>query len=109
MPKVVQTPFEFFYERAGHSAAQLLADAEARACSLGYTFSWSIDPDIDSSSFRPYTEKTYDLWCCLCRDPEGKPASSLGGIDFGADKEPWGDPYCRIVQAELALEALSSE
>jgi hypothetical protein len=38
------------------------------------------------------------------RDKAGKVVQSLGGVDFGRDGDPWGQPYARVVEAELALE-----
>ncbi len=110
----------FFYEHAGWSqspgeskhqgktrCAKALAKAEARATSNGYSFAWDIDPDSNSSDFsnrKPY----YDLWFCLCRDASGHIVASLYAIDFGAGGSPWGQPYRRVVEAELASEALSA-
>lgn len=112
-------PVEFFYEWAGYgytpgketpergrrNGAVALADAERRAAELGWSFEWEIDPHIDSSDFSDDPEP-WQLWCCCCRDEDGNVLSSLSGIDFGRDVEPWGQPYRRVVQAELALEAL---
>jgi hypothetical protein len=113
-----QTPEQFFYEHAGYSydpkketpkqgrqrGAKALARAEAKASRLGYSFEWEIDQISDSSDFsneRP----AYELYFCRMRDQKGQTLDTLGGIDFGRDGSPWGDPYRRVVEAELALEA----
>jgi hypothetical protein len=110
------TPAAFFWAHAGYSydpktqtpatgrreCAESLTRAESLASEAGYSFEWSIDPDTDSSSFR--NGKPYALWQCFMRDPAGKIAGSLGGIDFGRHGEPWGDNYRRVIQAELSSE-----
>lgn len=113
---------KFFFEWAGwgynpatetpqkgrEDGAYKLAAAEGHASQQGWSFEWSVDPDVDSSSFSKKRPR-WALWQCLCRNENGEPLSSLGGVDFGPDKEPWGDPYRRVVQAELALEGMSRE
>jgi hypothetical protein len=42
----------------------------------------------------------HPAWIATLYDPQGTLAASLGGIDA-----PEGDPYRRVVEAELALEA----
>jgi hypothetical protein len=39
-------------------------------------------------------------------DPEGTVVANLGGVDFGRDVEPWGNPYARVVEAELASDLI---
>lgn len=107
---------QFFYDNAGYSynpmketpeqgrerCAAHLASAEQMAHEQDCTYQWYID-DLDSRQFsskRPY----YKLWYCLMRDADRKVIGSLSGVDFGRDKEPWGDPYRRVVEAELASE-----
>lgn len=111
------TAYHFFLKNAGYShavnepaivgrrrCARELAAAEQRALSGSYTFDWNLDQDIDSSSFSDETP-AWSLWECLMRDADGTVVASLGGIDFGRDKDPWmGDPYKRVVEAELAME-----
>lgn len=61
-----------------------------------------------------YRPQSYHLWQCTAWQCEGDDMgaltyrASLGGIDFGRDGEPWGNPYRRVVEAELALEALDN-
>ncbi len=110
----------FFFEHAGYSypvdeqsregrtlyrviGAETLAEAERQAREQGYTFEWQLD-DLDSSEWDK-RKPAYEQWACLMYDAEHKVVQSLGGIDFGRDSpEPWGKPYKRVVEAELALE-----
>ena len=113
-----QTDAQFFYDKSGYSydpaketkeqgrkrGARRLANAEAWASQTGVSFEWEQD-DITNEEFsnsRPF----YYLWRVLARDASGKVVSSLCGVDFGRDQEPWGQPYKRVVEAELALEAM---
>ena len=109
----------FFYEHAGYSykpgeetpeqgrerGAKALAAAEHFASENGYSFNWLIDPEIDSSDYSD-EDPAWELWGCIMRDEQGEVRQSLWAIDFGRDKEPWGEPYRRVVEAELALEEM---
>lgn len=109
----------FFYEWAGSSYmpgketeaegrlrnAQEHATAEALARGLGFAFNWTIDPNGDSREFAK--GKRYDLWECVAYNGDGDAVGALCGIDFGRNEAPWGDPYRRVVEAELAMDALS--
>jgi hypothetical protein len=113
-----QTPTEFFHEHAGYSydpkteteaegrerCARELAKAESFAESVGWSCEWEID-DIDSSEFDDSPEP-WALWRARLVDRNGETLDSLGGVDFGRDREPWGDAYARVVFAELASEAM---
>lgn len=115
----IPSPAEFFYAHAGSSydprtetpeqgrarCAERLAQAEREGSDRGFSFEWGID-DIDSSEFEDREDAPHALWECICRDVEGKLIGSLGGVDFGEGGEPWGDPYRRVVEAEIALAAL---
>lgn len=110
--------FAFFYEHAGFSwnpktetkedgrkrCAETLVKAERDAASLGFGFEWSVD-DCDSSEWSDDPEP-WAQWVCVCKDENGNVLASLCGIDFGRDGDPWGDPYARVVEAELASEAI---
>lgn len=114
------SPYRFFYAHAGYSyrpgfetwqagkarCAKALASAEAWA--LGrYSFEWELDSEIDSSDFSDELPP-WSLWVCLMRDTEtGRVVQSLHGIDFGRDGEPWGEPYRRVVEAELSCQEQS--
>jgi hypothetical protein len=111
-----QTAIEFFMEHAGYSydpaketkeqgresCARELAAAESWAAARGYSFEWSVS-DIDSSDFSDETP-AWRLWDCVMRDADGHVVQSLGACDFGYGGEPFGQPYARVVRAELASE-----
>ena len=121
------TPYNFFLKHAGYSynpqtetkeqgrrrCAKALAQAERQAHDEGFSFEWSVDPYINSSEWIDDDEDggkncdPWQTWQCLVRDPAGRIVSSLHGIDFGRDGEPWGNPYRRVVEAELALDTLT--
>lgn len=115
------TPYQFFLRNAGYSwnpctetreqgrrrTAHALADAERRGSSTGLAFSWEVDHDQDSSQWSD-DAPPYDQWLCTCWDTEtNRVLSSLGCIDFGRAGSPYSEPYRRIVEAELAAEALA--
>jgi hypothetical protein len=107
-------------------SAQALADAESWAAEYGAVFQWDVDDGFDSSTFSD-ANPPWELWVCLmympCADcPDAIDTEErikrctrkvsyhmrqvLGGIDFGRNESPWGRPYQRVVEAELALEAM---
>lgn len=114
-----QTPQAFFYQWAGYSydpaketpsrgrrrCASNLARAEKWASRNGFSFNWEVDPYTDSSEFRDDCEP-YEVWVCCAMDSEGECVASCGCIDFGPGGKPWGDPYMRVMEAELACEAM---
>lgn len=85
--------------------ARELAAAERNGRVAGLSFEWHVD-DVDSSEWSD-EKPAYVQWACICHDAEGEAVASLGCIDFGRDGEPWSDPYRRVVEAELAAEALT--
>lgn len=117
---VEQAAVEFFYEHAGFSydpkketateghlrGAQGLAEAEAYAKAHGWYVGW-VD-DYDSRDADRDTEwADWPHYHCELRDAGGHHLASLGGIMF-AEKGDWldGDPYARVVEAELFAEAM---
>ncbi len=115
----MQKATQFFYEHAGFSydpktetaeegrlrCARELAQAEYDSSEI--SFDWQVD-DCDSSEWSD-EQPPYAQWVCFARDVDsGRILASLGGIDFGRDSEPYGDPYMRVVEAELALEILAT-
>jgi hypothetical protein len=93
---------EFFRKNAGcdMKGAMDLAQAEFEAEALGWTVEWNFDPG-------PYelgdaeTEVPKEVLVATLKNAKGETLASLGGI---------GDPtpkYGRVIEAELALEALS--
>ena len=128
--------YQFFLKHAGYSydpktetqmqgrvrCARNLARAEREARDGGIWFKWEIDPDTLSSDWVDDNQDggknctPWQTWICHACSPHESPGrfsnlstiiASLGGIDFGRAGEPWGNPYRRVVEAELALEALS--
>lgn len=120
---------EFFHTHAGFSydpktqtedegrleCAIALANAELTAENNGWTFHWEQSEDMTNQSlnraFREWTDKgpEYFTWNCYCQDENGDTLSSLCGVDFSPDRDPWMDDYRRVVQAELALEAIDNK
>lgn len=116
-----QTPFDFFYTHAGYGyqpdqetkeqgrrrCAQQLADAEREASERGYCFYW----ENDIMTNREFTDEgpEYYLWACTCYDDNGAHVGSMCGVDFGHGNTPWGQPYRRVIEAELALEAIAND
>ncbi len=110
---------QFFYDNAGTSytpaketqeqgkvrGALALAHAETLAASEGFTFEWHRDEmqcigcDCGSGDCA-CCEGTCEPECCIVRNMAGEVVGSLSGI-CGATRE-----YRRVVQAELAVEAL---
>jgi hypothetical protein len=123
------TPTEFFYEHAGYSydpaketadqgrerCARELAKAEAYARRAGIEFSWEVDRDCLSSDWLDPSEdggrdnSPWYTWICTAYDESGSAMASLGGVDFGRDGSPHGDPYGRVVEAELAAECMDAD
>jgi hypothetical protein len=106
---------QFFYDHAGYSyradhetkgsgrtrIAVLLADAEEARKRAGAEVQWEEDPDIWGED----AEATY--WYAALVGESGETLASLGGIGFAEGKGPDTDPYGRVVEAELASEALT--
>lgn len=82
-----------------------LAHAEAIAHRKGWTCHWRIDPYGSSADFSD-EQPAWKLYECALFNKQGKIIASLHGIDFGRDGGPIGDTYARVVEAQLALEAL---
>lgn len=113
------TPAAFFRTHAGFSYdpaketkaqgraryARALAKAEVAALFAGLHFAWEVD-DIDSRDFSDDPEP-WALYACTAYNATGDAVAHLGGIDFGRDGTPHADPYRRVVEAELALEAIA--
>jgi hypothetical protein len=118
----MQTPYQFFLKHAGYSVAQgetqiqgrrrcahLLARAEKYARAHMWSFGWEYDPygctgcSCGSPECECSTGDMHEtLVCCLWDDgATPKVLESLGGI-CGATRE-----YRRVVEAELALEAMA--
>lgn len=126
--KALSVSEKFFFEHAGYGrnpdeteaqartrGAVELAAAEAMARDEGVSFQWSVDADVTSADWIEAGQdgsrdhNPWETWMCVARDEDGKHIGSLGGVDFGRGGSPWGDPYRRVVEAELALEHFCDE
>lgn len=110
------TPFAFFFRHAAFSyganetplqgrrrCAKSLADAEKRALADGCSFEWTED-EQDSSMWSD-EQPSYAQFVCTAYDGDGEKFASLSGVDFGRNGTPHdGNPYRRVVEAELACE-----
>lgn len=115
-PKLAEAE-RFFYKHAGYSydpatetqeegrvrCAKELAKAEAwLTAQPGFEVEWMEDTDYDP--------KDYDVpmpatgWGCIVK--VGEKRESLWGITFDGDGHPSGNPYARVVVAELASELM---
>lgn len=106
---MTRSDWQFFMNHAGYATppgrvvcAALLARAEVRAQEAGLTFEWVWDDDADLSLMTDRErEKDHEVMGCVVHAPEGQVLASLWGVT---------DPdrnYIRVVEAELALEALA--
>lgn len=105
--------------------ANEMARAEAWARNAGALFQWCVD-QLDSSEWSD-ERPAWDQYACLMymrcsdctKDLDTEHAikdcsrklhyhiqQSLGGVDFGHDGSPRDDNYARVVEAQLALEAM---
>lgn len=111
----------FFYQNAGYSydpkketaeqgrirCAEELAKAEAEASERGWSFEWPWDESGCSgcdcgSADCPYSSGSeHETLGCVLKDENGKTLESLWGICSPTRN------YGRVVEAELALEALT--
>ncbi len=119
------TPAEFFFIHAGWSydphrqsqlegrteCARALAMAERWASDCGISFEWAVDEDpIECSYGDGDGVLLWDQWVCRAYDSDGELLDSLGSVDFGQDCDPWsGDPYRRVIEAELSLGLLQGD
>jgi hypothetical protein len=110
----------FFFSHAGYSwnpqtetptqgrwrTARDLTRAEGYANANDWTFEWSDDwacgSHVREYGSESYPEEPSTCETCLLRDAEGNVLESLGCIDDASAE------YRRVVQAELASEALAS-
>ena len=103
--------YRFFSEHAGWSTppgkaccALAYARAERDARTLGYTFAWTADPEpSEYQDHKGRWHTDYDAEMCEIIDPDGRCTGSLRGI-IGATPA-----YRRVIEAELASEAIARE
>lgn len=105
--------YRFFKAHAGYivgrsaMGALALAKAERYAELVGYEFAWAYDDDADLGDHASWCSNAKRDRCfgheCLyavLRDASGEVCASLGSII-----DP-GNAYRRVIEAELALEAM---
>ena len=112
---------QFFYTHAGYSydpAVETVEQGRQRgAVSLATAEAWASINDIgfewgpDDCTNREHTDEglEYRLWTCVATERTDTGmccVDSLSGIDMGPDSHPCNDPCARVVEAELALEAM---
>lgn len=112
---VFKRDVKFFYDHAGFSydpknetkeqgrqrCAEILALAESKFRNIEDAyFEWDFDPVTDSTEFDSKNPPRRLYICKII--PDGP---NLGGIDLDSDAG-LGDPYTRVIEAELAAEYL---
>lgn len=119
---------KFFFESSGYSypsgansteqkrarveQAKALAAAEAEAQDRGWTYEWDYDQEADTSwmdeeALEEFRSGQTEMLDVLLKDEKGNVLASLGGVHVSARGRR--DPYVRVVEAELAQEALEAE
>lgn len=98
-------------ERARWDNAKALADAEREAEERGWAVEWDHDPEaetdwMDEEQLRDFENGRLEVLNALLTDEDGNVLASLGGVALYGNSE--GRATARVVEAELAVEALSS-
>ena len=89
--------------------AQALAHAEAEAARRGWRVEWDHEQDVDLSwADDEQREDIDEVLEAVLKDENGHVLASLGNITFGRDSMA-NRNYRRVVEAELALEALGEK
>lgn len=110
---------EFFIREGGFGydpATETADEAKLRgATQLAAAERWARDNCVFPQWVKDnnYSPDDYDMdgmpdtgWGCILTGPDGEVAS-LWAITFDSeDSAPWGQPYARVVAAELALELM---
>jgi hypothetical protein len=108
-------PVAFFHGHAGWShdpkvetsaqgrqrCARELAKAEEWARDVGMRFEWTEDRHPDRSGI----EHDGTIWGCVAWLDDAN-VGSLWGIDLGAFGTPYTHAFARVIEAELAQEAM---
>lgn len=110
MTKQLIRRYRFFFENAGYVVGQRavcalsLARAEQHAWDNDWQCSWEWDdcPDLSWMSEEELKQE-HEVLCCVLKDGDGNVLGSLCGI---TDPD---NSYRRVVEAELAAEALHNE
>ena len=123
LSKPSKSAVDFFYKHAGHSrragetleqgkrrSARELATAERHAEDHGWTYQWGDDPDGWDSIGDIDPEEIREVLAVVLLDENGRPLESLGSVVFGKGHSVEEDRrYGRMIEAELALEAVSNK
>ncbi len=112
--KVETAAVAFFLRAVARTrGARSLANAEAEAQRRGWTVRWEDDPegweslrsDVRQGYISESDAKEVDeILSAVLRDSDGEVLASLGNVQFS--RGPQAQRYGRVVEAELALEAL---
>jgi hypothetical protein len=107
----------FFHKHAGYAVrrgeskakaktrgALALARAEAEAEARGWTVDWEEDPE----EWQGDIARPFEVLTAVLRDADGHVRASLGGVGMTGNQRTDAD-YKRVVEAELADEALGRE
>lgn len=118
-PNVDRSAYDFFRQAAGgavgHSSetAVHLARAEEEAQERGWEM--RLDPSVgadvswmDEDQLRGLEDGRIEIWDAVMFDESGEVVASLGEIVVDGTAVG-GDPYLRVVEAELALEGLTEQ
>jgi hypothetical protein len=81
--------------------ARALAHAEIEAETHGWKVQWEEDPE----EWQGEGERPFEVLVAVLRNEDGDALASLGGIDMTGNTRTDRD-YGRVIEAELALEAL---
>ncbi|MHB1938440.1 MAG: hypothetical protein ACYCOR_17930 [Acidobacteriaceae bacterium] len=102
----MNTKEQFFYEQAGYSYDPKKETQEQGhercAKALAAAQAWAFDNDVE---YRWMPDDEAGEWVCIATI--GDKQASLGAIDFADGADPWGQPYKRVIEAELALELMA--
>ena len=114
----LQNAYRFHFANAGYTKGRRaegaldLARAEREACARGWDYEWPFDEDHDrgprdwgwpEKDVKRWEETEHEVLCCTLMDEEGEGLAALYGI-WDANRN-----YARVIEAELALEALGKE
>ena len=122
-PNPFKAATAFFYKHAGWASregltaaqnrgvrranARSLAEAEAEAERRGWKVAWEDDPSGWDSLGDVDPSEVSEVLSAVLKDDDGRALASLGSIAFGKGQSVEADRrYGRVIEAELALEAL---
>ena len=116
-PKATPQAIAFFKKNAGGSkgpkeswaqararGAKQLAEAEAIAAARGWSVEWEHDPDPQ----RGEGEEDFEMLVAVLRDDDNNVLASTGSVGMSGNAAQ-DRAFGRVIEAELALEALSEQ